>query len=159
MKVTYLEMFHWKPTPLEPPLPEVRVQPESALSVSDYRDLYNGVGRDYGWNDRNRMDDSLLQAILSDPGVEVHRLLVAERSAGYSELDRRQADEVQIAYFGLMADFIGKGLGKYFLDWTVARAWSYGPRRVWVHTCTHDHPAALPNYLRAGFRIYREEEV
>jgi hypothetical protein len=48
-------------------------------------------------------------------------------------------------------------LGKYFLQWTIDKAWSYGPTRFWLHTCMKDHPAALPNYLKAGFAIYKEE--
>ena len=59
--------------------------------------------------------------------------------------------------FGLMPEFLGQGLGRYFLQWTIDRAWSYSPRRFWLHTCTKDHPAALPNYLKAGFAIYKEE--
>jgi GNAT superfamily N-acetyltransferase len=60
-------------------------------------------------------------------------------------------------HFGLMPEFIGQGLGRYFLRWAIGRAWSYGPRRFWLHTDTKDHPAALPNYLKAGFDIYKEE--
>ena len=63
------------------------------------------------------------------------------------------------AYFGLFPAFIGKGLGKYLLAWALDRAWSFNPRRVWVHTCDLDHPAALPNYLRAGFTVYDETVV
>jgi hypothetical protein len=74
-------------------------------------------------------------------------------------LDRRQPDEVEIVQFGLMGPFIGQGLGKYFLQWTIDRAWSYQPRRVWLHTCTLDHPVALPNYLKAGFVITKKEEI
>jgi hypothetical protein len=59
--------------------------------------------------------------------------------------------------FGLIREFIGQGLGKYFLQWTIDKAWSYSPKRFWLHTCTKDHPAALPNYLKAGFAIYKEE--
>jgi GNAT superfamily N-acetyltransferase len=56
-----------------------------------------------------------------------------------------------------MPEFIGQGLGKYFLRWAVERAWEYRPRRLWLHTCTLDHPAALPNYLKAGFVLFKEE--
>ena len=56
-----------------------------------------------------------------------------------------------------MREFIGQGLGRYFIQWAVDKAWSYGPRRLWLHTCTLDHPRALPNYLKAGFAIYQVE--
>ena len=66
------------------------------------------------------------------------------------------SDEVELVQFGLTPEFIGQGLGKWFLQWTIDRAWSYEPTRFWLHTCTKDHPAALPNYLKAGFTIYKE---
>jgi len=77
--------------------------------------------------------------------------------AGIAELDRRTEGEIELVQFGLIRDFIGQGLGKYFLQWTIDKAWSYSPKRFWLHTDTKDHPAALPNYLKAGFAIYKEE--
>ena len=77
--------------------------------------------------------------------------------AGFAELDRRIEGEIELAQFGLMPEFIGQGLGRYFLRWAIDKAWNYGPRRFWLHTDTKDHPAALPNYLKAGFAIYKEE--
>src|SRR5918995_1859877 len=76
---------------------------------------------------------------------------------GYFELRAHQDDSVEIAYFGLLPDFIGRGWGKYLLTRAVQSAWQQGPRRVWLHTCTLDHPAALPNYLKRGFRPVRQE--
>jgi GNAT superfamily N-acetyltransferase len=122
--------------------------------VELYRSLYDAVGRPWHWVDRKRLSDDELARILGDPAVEVHVLRVGGEPAGYAELDRRVAGEIELAYFGLMPAFVGQGLGGYFLRWAVARAWSYAPRRVWVHTCTLDHPSALPCYLRAGFREY-----
>ena len=78
-------------------------------------------------------------------------------SARPVELDRRKEGDIEIVQFGLIRDFIGQGLGKYFLQWTIDKAWSYRPRRFWLHTCTLDHPAALPSYLKAGFEVYKEE--
>jgi GNAT superfamily N-acetyltransferase len=77
--------------------------------------------------------------------------------AGFAELDWRIEGEIELVQFGLMPEYIGQGLGRYFLQWTIDKAWSYSPRRLWLHTCTKDHPAALPNYLKAGFEIYKEE--
>jgi GNAT superfamily N-acetyltransferase len=74
--------------------------------------------------------------------------------AGYSELNFISAGQVKLEYFGLFPEFIGRGLGGWFLDWTVHQAWRPGVRRIWVHTCTLDHPNALPVYQKAGFQIY-----
>ena len=58
-----------------------------------------------------------------------------------------------------MPEFIGQGLGKWFLQWTIDKAWSYRPKRFWLHTCTLDHPAALSNYLKAGFTLFKQEAM
>jgi len=100
-----------------------------------------------------------LRAIIQDDRVEISVLAVDGQTAGYSELDRRQANEIELTYFGLFPGFVGKGLGTYFLDWTLRKAWSFQPRRVWIHTCDLDHPAALPTYLKAGFTVYDEKII
>lgn len=162
-KTTYLEMR--SPRQTDPPPPAdahsagFRVLRCHPLDVERYRWLYNSVGGDWNWGDRNRMADDELAAILADPLVEVHVLYVADEPAGFVELDRRQPNEVELAYFGLFPAFIGRGLGKSFLQWAVERAWSTAPARVWLHTCDLDHPAALNNYLRAGFEVYDEQMV
>ncbi len=74
-------------------------------------------------------------------------------------MDRRNKEDIELVQFGLMPEFIGRGLGWYFLQWIIDKAWSYQPRRFWLHTCTLDHPAALPNYQKAGFTIYKEETI
>jgi len=87
----------------------------------------------------------------------MHVLHVEGVPAGFAELDRRVAGEVELAQFGLTPEFIGQGLGKYFLSWTLQKAFASGPRRVWLHTCDKDHPNALPNYVKGGFAVYKEE--
>ena len=77
--------------------------------------------------------------------------------AGYAELDARREPEIELSYFGLVPDFIGQRLGPYLLSFAIRTAWSRRPSRVWVHTCTLDHPAALGLYQRAGFIAYKEE--
>jgi GNAT superfamily N-acetyltransferase len=124
--------------------------------VAYYRFLYDRVGRDYDWTSRKKLSNADLAALLNDPRLEVHVLMADGVAAGFAELDRRVDGEIELVYFGLMPEFIGQGLGRYFLQWTIAKAWSYAPRRFWLHTCTKDHPAALPNYLKAGFAIYKE---
>jgi GNAT superfamily N-acetyltransferase len=115
------------------------------------------VGRDYDWPRCKMLSDAELAALLHDPRLEVYVLMVDGVPAGFAELDRRIEGEIKLAQFGLMPEFIGQGLGKYFLQRAIDKAWSYGPRRLWLHTCTKDHPAALPNYLKAGFAVYKEE--
>jgi GNAT superfamily N-acetyltransferase len=78
--------------------------------------------------------------------------------AGYYELRRVAEDgSVEIAYFGIVPGEYGRGLGKHLLSCAVRDAWALRPRRVWLHTCTLDHPSALPNYIARGFIPYKTE--
>jgi GNAT superfamily N-acetyltransferase len=157
VKVTYLEMLAQPQRVVPPPREGLGVVHAKKPSVAYYRFLYDAVGRDYDWTSRKKLSDSELATLLSDPRLEVHALTADGVPAGFAELDRRIEGEIELVQFGLMPEFIGQGLGRYFLHWTIAKAWSYNPRRFWLHTCTKDHAAALPNYLKAGFMVYREE--
>jgi GNAT superfamily N-acetyltransferase len=159
--VTYLEMHAPPGEPPRAPPPGLRVEVIEAVrpTVPFYRWLYGAVGEPWLWTDRHKLDDAALVAILEDPAVQVHVLHVDGAPAGYAELDGRQPPDVELAYFGLLPDFIGRGLGRFLLDWAVQRAFSTAPRRLWVHTQTLDHPRALPVYQAAGFRAYRSETI
>jgi GNAT superfamily N-acetyltransferase len=158
MKVTttYLEMFAHPHGIVPPPREGVAVVHAKSTSVPYYRFLYDTVGRAYDWTSCKKLSDAKLAALLHDPRLEVHVLMADGVPAGFAELDRRIDGEIELVQFGLMPEFIGQGLGRYFLQWTIDKAWSYSPRRFWLHTCTKDHAAALPNYLKAGFAIYKE---
>ena len=77
--------------------------------------------------------------------------------AGYFELERQPDDRVEIVYFGLLPTFVEKGIGGWALSEAVRRAWAIGAKRVWMHTCTLDHPRALANYVARGFRLFKVE--
>ncbi len=160
--ITYLEM---RAPPARPPAPLPRTRSKIALlraerpTVGFYRYLYNAVGAPWRWYERNQLDDDALAAIVRDDRVEIYVLYCDGAPAGYAELDLRREGEIELAYFGLIPDYIGRGLGSYMLDWAVATAWSRRPRRVWVHTCTLDHPAALAVYQKAGFVPYDQKTV
>jgi len=122
-----------------------------------WRFLYTEVGRDYHWIDRLSWTDDEIRAYLADSGLELWLLKEGEETAGYFEL-RTHADEaVEIAYFGLLPRFVGRGLGKFLLTRAVERAWERGATRVWLHTSSLDHSSALPNYLARGFSIWKQE--
>ena len=160
--ITYLEMTE---QPARGPARPPRLTEKIALmraerpTVGFYRYLYNAVGGSWLWYERNQLSDEALAAIIQDEMVEVCVLYYGGTPAGYAELDFRQERDVELAYFGLIPDYIGLGLGSYLLDWAVDTAWSRQPSRLWVHTCTLDHPAALPVYQKAGFMPYDQETV
>lgn len=137
---------------------DLRLEPLAWCPASFYRYLYTEVGRAYRWHDRAHWSDPQIRTHLARDEVTVWLLTRGGAPAGYFELERHDADNsVEIAYFGLLPEAIGRGLGRWLLTEAVRKAWTLGPERVWVHTCTLDHPAALPNYLARGFRVVREE--
>ena len=157
VKVTYLQMFASPRRVVPPPRDGLTVVHAKRPTVAYYRFLYQEVGRRWQWLSRGRLTDAQLAAVLADPCDEVHVLHVEGVPAGFAELDRPREGEIELVQFGLTPEFIGQGLGTYFLQWTIDRAWSYGPKRFWLHTCTLDHPAALPLYKKAGFEVHKEE--
>lgn len=128
-------------------------------TISFYRYLYNTVGESWLWHERRAFDDATLASIIQDPKVDIYVLYVAGVPAGYAELDRREDGEIDLAYFGLLPEFIGRGFGRYFLIWIVSAAWQYEPQRLWVHSCNFDHPQALRAYQRVGFAPYGQETL
>ncbi len=158
--ITYLEMTE-RPTAPTPATPVAKLALLRAEQppVSFYRYLYDTIGEEWLWYERRQLDDEALAAIIHDEQVEIYVLYVGGVPAGYSELDRRAPADIELAYFGLMPEFIGRGLGLYFLRWSVDQAWTYEPDRLWVHTCTEDHPNALATYQRCGFVPYKQETV
>ena len=116
--------------------------------------ITGSLGKCRSATDARWLSDAELAAVLDDPRVEVNVLWVGGAPAGYAELDRRAPPDIELAYFGLMPEFIGQGLGAYLLDWAIHHAWRSRPRRLWLHTCDLDHPRALDFYQSLGFRIY-----
>jgi GNAT superfamily N-acetyltransferase len=156
---TYLEMR--SPDALVParaPRGDIEVRHESPCPPALYRTAYLGVGGQYRWTDRAEWTDEEIGAHVAAPGLGVWTLRVVGELAGFFELERLPDGSVQIAYFGLMPAFIGRGLGGYMLTQAVRTAWTLGPTRVWLHTCTFDHPSALPNYLARGFTVTGTED-
>lgn len=152
--VTYLEM-RTPPKRQKAALPAgVEIRHAFRPTISFYRYLYDSVGGDWTWTGRRLMDDETLKETIHDPMVEVNVLWVDGVPAGLIELDHRSLPEIELLYFGLIPDFIGKGLGRTALDWAIDHAWSKGPTRFWIHTCDLDHPNALSVYQKAGFVIY-----
>lgn len=135
---------------------DVRLERVRDCPASFYRYLYAEVGRACRWTDRLGWDDARVREHLAQPEVSLYLLSVAAAPAGFFELARDAEGSVEIAYFGLLPEYHGRGLGKWLLVAAAETALAESPR-VWLHTCTLDAPAALPNYLARGFRAFRSE--
>lgn len=122
------------------------------------RILYVTVGADWWWYQRLGWNRERWLAYLDRPELETWVGYASGTPAGYFELESQAGGDVEIAYFGLLPSFVGRGLGPELLSAAIDRAWQLGPKRVWVHTCTLDHPRALETYRGRGFEVYKSEE-
>ena len=120
------------------------------------RFLYFAVGSSWAWNDKRDWTDEQWRQYAESDQLRTFGAYFDGSPAGYYELhcDR---EEVEIRYFGLLPAFVGRGLGGPLLSRALEDAWQMKPRRVWVHTCSLDHPAALANYQARGMKIYKTE--
>ena len=145
--VTYLEM-DTPPADLAAPASPLLLEHWPGIDPDRYRSLFRRVGARWLWFSRLAMSDAELLAKLAD----VHVVKDADgRDAGFIELDFREAGRCAIRFLGLVPELAGRGHGGWLFAETLRRAWAPGVNRVTVHTCSLDHPAALPAYLRAGF--------
>ena len=154
--VTHLEMR-------ESPEAEIPPSPLSLRRVEhpkpeDYRALFRKVGAPWLWFSRLIMDDAKLSAIIDHPEVELFTVANGDgRDVGMLELDFKTSGECELSFVGLFPELAGQGHGRWLLAEAVRLAWREGVKRVHVHTCTLDHPAALAAYRRAGFVPFRRE--
>lgn len=140
--------------------PALRPLPDSPLRLvawerpdpAKYRALFRRVGAPWLWFSRLVMDDATLTRIIHDPGVTVFAVLDRQGiEVGLLELDFRTAGACELAYVGLIPELTGSGHGRWLMAHALMRAWSAPVSRVWVHTCTLDHPSALGFYRASGF--------
>ncbi|EMY34527.1 GNAT family acetyltransferase [Arthrobacter crystallopoietes BAB-32] len=173
MLVTTTHLEQTAPEQLVPgsqPLPHnARVEQVVDISPEFSRFLYQCVGSGWNWTDRLPLARSQWDAILRTPGAETWVLWLDGAPAGYIELMGRPGpagSDVEILYFGLFPEFLGRGLGGALLAEGIQQAWQLDRRwpgfqpvsRVWVHTCSLDGPAALANYQARGMTVFKTEE-
>ncbi len=119
--------------------------------------LYQFIGEQWLWEDKLSWSDKAWKEYVESENLRTWVAYYSGAIAGYFELIKKDND-VEIIYFGLAESFIGKGFGGYLLSKAIMSAWEWsGTSRVWVHTCSLDHPSALQNYISRGMRIYKEE--
>ena len=149
--VTTLEMRRRPPLRPVPPS-RFRLERWERPALARYRTLFARVGAPWLWFSRLTMTDTALAAIIHDAGIAVHAVVdPAGIEIGMVELDYRTAGVCEISYFGLVPELAGQGHGRWLMAETLARAWGKGVERVWLHTCTLDHPGALGFYRAQGF--------
>ncbi len=154
--MTYVEMTARDQLIPADPVPGLVLEPldrESPLVV----ELEVRIGAPYGWKSANRTAQEWAAWLAESPDRLFWLLSFDGEPAGLAAYDLHPGNEVEIKTFGLTPEFTGKRLGGYALTLAVRQAWDLAPtvERVWLHTSTQDHPNALPNYHRRGFRTFK----
>ncbi|QTN31373.1 GNAT family N-acetyltransferase [Akkermansiaceae bacterium] len=156
--VIHLEMCArgcFAPSPARDGLSVERIMPPNPARNLE---LYKRVGAQWQWTDKLTWTDADWRRYASRDEVLTYVGRLAQQEIGYFELEVQDAGNVEIAYFGLFPEHIGKGLGGAFLSAAVQIAWELpGTERVWVHTCARDHQHALANYLKRGFALFETQ--
>jgi GNAT superfamily N-acetyltransferase len=155
--VTNLEMFARPPVRPDPPGIRAVLKRLEPPTLAEYRELYHKVGDAYLWFSRLTRSDKQLSSIIDDSKVEIYAVEVDGSREGMLELDFRKAGEAEIVFFAVTEALIGTGTGRWLMNRALEIAWSHPIERLWVHTCTLDHPGAVDFYIRSGFVPYKRQ--
>jgi GNAT superfamily N-acetyltransferase len=151
---TYLEMKALPERKLAPLAAGLSLVPVGDMSAAQYRTHFKAVGQDLLWFSRLLMADEKLRSVLDNPAIQSFVFQSSDKMLGLLELNFEDMTNCELAFFGLVPEAVGNGLGRVLMDEAIRRAFAKPIGRLWLHTCTLDHPAAMPFYLRSGFTPY-----
>jgi len=120
--------------------------------------FYKQVGKKYQWTDRLVWQDKDWIKYVSDKNLKTYILKKDNDLVGYFELIFYQ-NECEMAYFGILEEYIGKNFGGYMLSESIKIAFEKKIKRLWVHTCSLDHKNAILNYKARGMEVFKTEEL
>lgn len=152
--VTFLERTE-PPTAPPPADADFAIRRVANPTIDWFRALYSRIGQDWLWFSATVMPEERLAAYIGQPTVEILALTKNGEDIGLAEIDFSTNGEAEIVTFGVVAEAIGTGAARHLMEHALAVAFRPGVGRVWLHTCTFDHPAAVRFYLRSGFRGWK----
>ena len=122
--------------------------------------FYKQVGKKHRWIDRLSWSDGKWINYISNKNLETYIISESDELVGFFELlYNPELKETEISYFGLLEEYIGKGIGGYALSVAIKKSFEKNIKRVWLHTCTLDHPNALKNYIARGMTVFKKENI
>jgi GNAT superfamily N-acetyltransferase len=137
--------------------PRLRIAEATTPQWRFNRFLYFAVGDDWSWYEKRVWTDEQWRDYVESDRLRTFVAYHDGSPAGYYELRRDEEGGVEVVYLGLLPAFIGRGFGGALVTSAIEEAWRMEPARVWLHTCTLDHPSALANYQARGMQIYHVE--
>ncbi|MDB4397580.1 GNAT family N-acetyltransferase [Akkermansiaceae bacterium] len=158
IKVWYLEITEEEEFIPSEVVTNLSLEPtdDTAINTQFYRE----VGGDWQWVDRLNWTDNQWEKWVSRENLRTWIAHLGAEAAGYVEMEIQEGGNIEIVYFGLLPLMIGKGIGGGVLSLAIREAWKIkGTQRVWLHTCSEDHPHALGNYEKRGFRLFKTEVI
>lgn len=155
--VTHLQMFQRPAARSEHSEASWVLREVDPADVDRYRALFRRIGEDWLWSSRLEMSDNELRSVLGDPLYDTYAFEAAGQEEGLVELDYRAEGECELSFFGLTPAMVGKGAGRWMMNRVLELAWARPIHRLWVHTCSLDHPGALDFYMRSGFVPFRRQ--
>ncbi len=141
-------------------LPEYKISNIAPPNFELNKFFYKNIGKKHQWTDRLIWSDTQWIDYVENEKVDTFILKRNEDMAGYFELiHHKSANEIEIAYLGLLDDYLNKKIGSFLLYSALKKSFLKNPKRVWVHTCSLDHKNALNNYLSRGMKVFKEETL
>ncbi len=120
--------------------------------------FYKQIGKNYQWIDRLVWTNSDWIKYVSNKNLKTFVLKKDSNLVGFFELIlNKEVNESEIAYLGILEEYFNKGCGGYLLSEAIRKSFENGAKRVWVHTCSLDHPHAIENYKSRGMKIFKTE--
>jgi len=133
---------------------------EKKPTVDFCKFFYKEVGRNFFWRDRLKWSDQDWLDYINSHLLKLYILKHNNKLAGYYELlYNPKTSSMEISYFGIFKEFYGKGIGGHLLTDAILTSFNQKINKVWVHTCTLDHPNALKNYLARGMKVFKTEKI
>lgn len=154
-KVYYLQQLSLSQLSAKPMNEHLSVQEIIEQQAQKSREFYIAVGQNWQWNDKLAWSEQQWLDYIESNQLRTFGAYIKGLLAGYFELHKHSDNSVEIAYFGLTADYLGQGLGGDLLTRCLQTAWQWQANKVWVHTCDLDHPSALANYQARGMSLYQ----
>jgi len=135
------------------------IHKEKELDIGFVKFLYKEIGKDFHWRDRLIWSDQDWYNFISRADYQLYTLRTLNDLIGYYEVLSDKEKNFEISYFGIFRKYFGKKIGSYLLSHAIKNLFNQGAKKIWVHTCTLDHPNALNNYLSRGMEVYKEEKI